>query len=403
MEKHGIFISYRHADWALAGRIYDYLDAKGMHPFWDVTSMHQGHFPEQLRQEILQAPYFLCVLNQSTFCAEDPGNDWLYKEIEIALSKPNKKILLIADGDFEWPEQLPEQLANESRNIRDCHYICVDRDNFLRKMEDLCRRDIDWSILSGVVNWRQRISASNNVYLGKREYIERMLAPLSDRFGAELVKMLSQNREYDGENHIRFIHMSCYAASIIFSPQQEMVDERAFDLGMMFNIFAWLLRDPAFNMEIVINAPGCAAVQDAIDQEKLGNSALETCPEAIFLSSYSNISRLIREEPTFAKAYKEKRFRFMVTENVLPYALFNVEYKPEYEEYSHMKVDLYSEGLTSNMDRRCMMIFKQDDPENYDFFVRRYEYTRNPRKSQALIRQNHDLWLQQWEQLKEEL
>ena len=158
MEKHGIFISYRHADWALAGRIYDYLDAKGMHPFWDVTSMHQGHFPEQLRQEILQAPYFLCVLNQSTFCAEDPGNDWLYKEIEIALSKPNKKILLIADGDFEWPEQLPEQLANESRNIRDCHYICVDRDNFLRKMEDLCRRDIDWSILSGVVNWRQRIS-----------------------------------------------------------------------------------------------------------------------------------------------------------------------------------------------------------------------------------------------------
>lgn len=401
MEKHGIFISYRHEDWALAGRIHDFLESKGMHPFWDVT-IQQGHFPEQLRLKIQQAPYFLCVLNRNTFYTDNP-DDWVYKELEIALSDPQKKILLIADGDFEWTEQLPEKLTGGSRDIRECQYIRVNRDNFTRKMEDLCRRDIDWRVLSGVLDWRQRIASANNVYLGKREYIERTLAPLSDRFGAELVKALGQNMEYDGENHIRFIHMSCYAASIIFSNQQDMVDERAFDLGMMFNIFAWLLRDPAFNLEIVINAPGGVAMQDAIDQEKLGNSALETCPEAIFLSSYSNISRLIREEPIFVKAYKEKRFRFMVTENVLPYALFQVEYKPEYEQYSHVKVDLYSEGLTSNMDRRCMMIFKEDDPENYNFFVRRYEYTRNPKKSKMLIQKNHDQWVAQWEQLKEEL
>jgi hypothetical protein len=171
----------------------------------------------------------------------------------------------------------------------------------------------------------------------------------------------------------------------------------------MFNIFAKMLQDPEFSLELVINAPGSFAMQDAIDREKLGNSALEAYQEAIFLSSYSNIHRLIQEEPSFAQAYKEKRFRFMVTENVLPYALFQVEYKPGFEEYSHVKVDLYSEGLTSNMDRRCMMIFKQDDPDNYSFFVRCYEYTRNVRESKALMKAHHAQWLAQWEELKEEL
>lgn len=398
MKKHGIFISYRHTDWALAGRIYDFLDSKGLQPFWDSTSMYQGHFPDTLQQQIMHAPYFLCVLTQNTFCSSNP-NDWVYREIEIALSCPDKKILLIADSDFCWPDKLPDAIAN----IRQRHYDAVNRSTFRDVMEQLCQRNIDWVSLSGVLDWRQRLRSVNNVYLSDREYIERTLAPLSDRFGAELVKALQNNVVYEGENHIRFIHMSCYAASIIFSPQQDMVDERACDLGMMFNIFAWLLRDPGFSMEIVINAPGSPAMQDAIDRKKLGNSALEVYPEAIFLSSYNNIWRLIREEPTFAKAYKEKRFRFMVTESVLPYALFQVEYKPEYEEYSHIKVDLYSEGITSNMDRRCMMIFKQDDPENYNFFVRRYEYTRNPIESKALIRQHHDQWVTQWEQLKEEL
>ena len=50
-----------------------------------------------------------------------------------------------------------------------------------------------------------------------------------------------------------------------------------------------------------------------------------------------------------------------------------------------------------------VMIFKEDDPENYNFFVRRYEYTRNPKKSKMLIQKNHDQWVAQWEQLKEEL
>jgi len=398
MKKHGVFISYRHTDWPLAGRIYDFLDRAGFHPFWDATSMYQGSFPDTLRQEIQQAPYFLCVLTPNTFSSTNP-KDWVYEEIRIALSCPDKSILLIADSDFSWPDTLPEDIES----IRRHHYDEVTRNSFQGVMEQLCARSIDRDRIAAVLDWRQRLRSASNVFIANREYIERTLAPLEDRFGTELVKALKNNQDHDGENHIRFIHMSCYAASILFSPQQDMVDERAYDLGLLFNIFSWLLRDPGFSLEIVITAPGSFAARDAIDCDKLGNSALEVCPEAIFLSSYSNFCRLIEEDPNFKKAYKDKRFRFMVTEKVLPYALFQVEYKPEYQEYNHIKVDLYSEGLTSNMDRRCMMIFKGNDPENYSFFVSRYEYIRNPRESKALISRHHQLWLEQWAQLKEEL
>ena len=102
MGKHGIFISYRHKDWALAGRIYDFLNSKGLRPFWDATSMRQGHFPDTLKQEIEDAHYFLCVLTPNTFCKMDPS-DWIYKEIKIALDTPGKEILLLVDQAFEWP------------------------------------------------------------------------------------------------------------------------------------------------------------------------------------------------------------------------------------------------------------------------------------------------------------
>ena len=38
MPEHGIFISHRSEDWALAGRIYDFLEARGYNPFLDAES-----------------------------------------------------------------------------------------------------------------------------------------------------------------------------------------------------------------------------------------------------------------------------------------------------------------------------------------------------------------------------
>ena len=143
MGKHGIFISYRHTDWALAGRIYDFLERKGLHPFWDSTTMHQGSFPETLKNEIRQAPYFLCLLTSHTFSTMDE-NDWVYREVVIALEDPKKKILLLAEAGFTWPANMPEEISR----IREHHYDTLDRKTFTGLMEDLCRSSINWNDLA---------------------------------------------------------------------------------------------------------------------------------------------------------------------------------------------------------------------------------------------------------------
>lgn len=405
MEKHGVFISYRREDWLLAGRIYDFLKAKGLYPFLDTMAMRQKEeFPKQLEQVIRQAPYFLCVLTKNTFrrgmLQKPDSRDWVYKELEMALSDPNKGILLIAEAGFQWPKNLPQEL--KEHRLQDRHFVTVDNETFLSKMEELCRKDIDREKLLGFWDWGQRLAASNNVCLCSRDTSERKLAQLSDRFGAELITALSENREYNGENHVRSIRMSCYAASIIFTPQQNMVDVRAFDKHRMSKLFSWLMKDPDFSLEIMINAPGSTAMQDAIDHKKLGNSSQETSPEEIFYGSFGNIMELLNKSDSYLEqARVEGRFRFLVTESMLPYALFQVEYKPGYEEYNHIKVDLYSEGLVSNMDRLCMIIFEKNDPKNYEFFAGRYNSTRDAKRSETLIREHGKQWIDQWEEMKE--
>lgn len=392
MQKHGIFINHRHNHRLLAGRIYDFFLGKGMEPFLDVYSLQQGHYQTELSEQIKNAPYFLCVLTKGALDDLDE-NDVYYKEIETAFDS-EREILVIISEDFEFPKELPPKISE----LYNCQYYIIlnNMSNFYHEMEKLCQNDICLEKLEPVINWRKRAQALGKTSVLSRKNMENSIATLNNRFGKEFVDCVRDGKPFNGEFRIKHVHMSCYSANLIFTPDQSMVDERAYDRGMMFNIFAYLLQDNDFSLEIVTNAPNCFAAKDAIENEKLGNSSLEEYPEAVFLSSYASINALIQNDPIYQKATKERRFRFMITENVMPYAIFQITYKQGWEELNHVKVDLYSEGLVSNMERRSMLFFERDDKENYDFFVNRYNYLRNPKKSKELMKQYHDSWIQQW-------
>jgi hypothetical protein len=394
---HGVFISHKSEDWALAGRIYDYLDGCGLCPFLDVESLHQGNFDEALEKHIQKTPYFLLVLSPNTF-ANMCEDGWVVREIRAALNS-DTTILLVATEDFMWPQDpLPKDIAELSAK----HIYFIGRRNFYDIMKRLVTSDIDRTKVAQLLDWRKKITTQKQTFLSSRETVEKHFGTLEARFGVELVNCVKKGEMFKGENRIKAIHMSCYAASLLFAPQINMVDERAFDRGMLFNILTELLKDDEFSVEIIITAPGCAASKDAEEYEKLGNGRLEEYPQAVFLSSYCNISSLIEGDPIFIKAKKDRRFKFMVTDMAMPYALFQIVYKEGYGENDHIKVDLYSEGLTSNMDRRSMVIFRETDAENYAFFEGRYQYTRNLKRSNQLILANHEQWMAEWENLKEE-
>lgn len=395
MSQYGIFISHKSEDWALAGRIYDYFKASGYNPFLDTASLRQGPFNEELEKQIKQTPYFLLVLTPRSF-KNLSAKSWVLKEIRMAL-KSERNFLMIATKDFKWPKILPKDI----NHIKNLHCYTLERENFLDIMNKLCFTDLKKNHLQDILDWKTQAKFLSQSFISSREYLEKNIATLENRFGGELIECIKNNREYTGENHIKSIHMSCYAASLIFAPSINMVDERAFDRGLIFNIFAQLLKDDDFSLEIIINAPGCDAAIEAAVHKKLGNNRLEDFPEAIFLSSYCNIQKLIEHDPVFHKAYYEdRRFKFMVTDVALPYSIFQITYKTGFEQNNHIKLDLYSEGLTSNMDRRSTLFFKDNDPDNYNFFIRRYEYIRNQEKSNKLIKENHENWITEWETLK---
>ncbi len=399
--KNGVFISYRHSYAFFAGRIHDYLQNMGLAPFIDVYRMRQDNFTDVIVQNIKECTFFLLVLGKNSLDNLAEDNVFLL-EIKTALEcKSTEEILIVAERDFVFPslDRLPKEIHNLTRH----HYDTITHDRFLSDMN----RVMD-NLYSNVekfneaINWREYVVTNGTTLVGSRSIIEGRYATLENRFGKELINAVKNGEHYNGQQIIKKIRMSCYAASIIFNPARDMVDDKAFDNGLIFNTFGELLRDPEFSLEIIINAPGSVGAIEAEKHNMLGNSALEDYPNAVFLGAYAGLYRLIKEVPEYIKAYKERRFRYYLSDSVMSGAFFQIEYKDNWSEFDHIKYDIYSYALATNMERRSMLFFKVNDTENYEYMQKTFDYLKNNRMKPVEIQANHEKWMQEWNAFQEE-
>jgi len=105
-----IFISYRrNGGEYLAGRIYDYLVAKGISVFYDVESLEAGKFNEQLYERIEECEHFILILPPNALDRCTEPMDWVRLEISKALEL-NKNIIPLMMPGFEFPDSLPEDI-----------------------------------------------------------------------------------------------------------------------------------------------------------------------------------------------------------------------------------------------------------------------------------------------------
>ena len=110
-----IFISYRRdGGGATAGRINDMLTNDGYSVSYDVDTLREGRFDDQLLIRIEQCQDFILVVDKNCFArtidpATDPKEDWLWQELSYALKlKKNVIPVLLAGADF--PKHLPEDI-----------------------------------------------------------------------------------------------------------------------------------------------------------------------------------------------------------------------------------------------------------------------------------------------------
>lgn len=399
-EKFGIFISYRRSCAFFAGRIHDFLASKGFNPFMDVYCMKQNNYEEEIHQKIDECPYFLLVLNRG--CLDGLSEDDVFAgEIRHAIDrKDSSDILIVSDDKDTFPGGKP--LLELLRKLEKHQCDIITHNNFIADMEHLIR-NIDNAKLNGVINWRKYIAMNGNAIIASRDLIEKQFATMENRFGKELVEAVKSGVHFDGSQIIKQIRMSCYAASIVFNPARDMVDDKAYDNGLLFNTFTELLRDPEFSLEIIINAPDSPGAREAIANDMLGNSSLDEYPEAVFYGAYAGISRLIMEVPEFNHAYQEKRFRFYLTDVVMNGAIFQIEYKELWQEFDHIKYDIYSYNLSSNMERQCALFFRADNIDNYESIAQTYNYLKKRRYKKAEVQEKHEIWMQRWNAILDDL
>jgi hypothetical protein len=109
-----IFISYRRRFGTdMAGRIQDRLVGQGYSVFYDLESMHEGKFNEQIKAAIRECTDFILVLPPEALDRCVNKDDWVRQEIEMAFEL-NKNIIPVAMEDFVDPDwtQMPEGIRD---------------------------------------------------------------------------------------------------------------------------------------------------------------------------------------------------------------------------------------------------------------------------------------------------
>ena len=80
------FISYRRdASWTLVEALYQRLTEAGIDCFYDIADIRAGKFEDVILNQIRARPYFLLVLTPGTLEGCEDPDDWLRREIEVAI------------------------------------------------------------------------------------------------------------------------------------------------------------------------------------------------------------------------------------------------------------------------------------------------------------------------------
>ena len=129
-----IFISYRRKGGIeFASHLKDSLD-EDYDVFFDIDSMRNGRFNEQLYDHIDQADDVIVICSPNCFQPKNAQTDWMSLEIRRALDL-KKNIILVTLPGFEFPDEMDPKICEivyyQAINASYEYY-----DAFLRKLKN---------------------------------------------------------------------------------------------------------------------------------------------------------------------------------------------------------------------------------------------------------------------------
>jgi hypothetical protein len=115
-----IFISYRRkGGYDTAKLVYDRLRLDGYSVFFDMDSLENGNFDNELEKKVKKCKDFLLILSPGIFdrfseTGYDIKDDWVRQEVVCAI-KTNKNIVPLALEGFVFPKRLPTDIKDINR------------------------------------------------------------------------------------------------------------------------------------------------------------------------------------------------------------------------------------------------------------------------------------------------
>lgn len=110
-----IFISYRRAGgYETAKHLYDLLVHDGFTVSFDIDTLRNGLWTQELENRIAECKDFVIVLNRGAFNRTVDGStplekDWLRRELAKAIELKKNIVPVLLDG-FEFPDNLPDDI-----------------------------------------------------------------------------------------------------------------------------------------------------------------------------------------------------------------------------------------------------------------------------------------------------
>lgn len=197
-----------------------------------------------------------------------------------------------------------------------------------------------------------------------------------------------------GYRHIRRIRLMNLASNFILNP--DIIDMGQFQQSPseLSKALQRILKGRTAVLDLMLAEPHPANLKDAVT--KMANPVAGSRENLIYYGWEAIFNNMLADT-IYKKAYEEHRFLYFSLNIVAPYALFGVEFDNEYQQYDHVKIDLYSPGIGSEDQRRSFIIWKDLDYKNYHFFIENFDRV----KSDRTICQQPELdtikgWLDEW-------
>ena len=113
-KRYNIFISYRREDGAQYARIIQLLlENEGYSVFLDYEELKDGKFESKIENAIIESQVFILILSRKYFSRCWKRNDWVRKEISIAIKNRKKIIPVVPDNiDVKIPFFLDKELSS---------------------------------------------------------------------------------------------------------------------------------------------------------------------------------------------------------------------------------------------------------------------------------------------------